>query len=62
MKLKLDENLGSIRVVSLLRLAGYQQSRNKIESLTATPYQIPYTATEETGFLATSAGGNEILS
>ena len=36
MKLKLDENLGSIRVVSLLRLAGHDMATVREQNLTST--------------------------
>ncbi|MEG4484002.1 DUF5615 family PIN-like protein [Microcoleus sp. D2_18a_B4] len=36
MKLKLDENLGSIRVVSLLRFAGHDVATVREQSLTST--------------------------
>ena len=36
MKLKLDENLGSIRVVSLLRLAGHDGATVREQNLTST--------------------------
>jgi predicted nuclease of predicted toxin-antitoxin system len=37
MKLKLDENLGSLRMVTRLRLAGYDVATVREQQLTATP-------------------------
>ncbi len=36
MKLKLDENLGSVRVVTLLRLAGHDVATVREQNLTGT--------------------------
>lgn len=40
MKLKLDENLGSIRVVSMLRLAGHDVATVREQNLSSTPDEL----------------------
>ena len=39
-KLKLDENLGSIRVVSMLRLAGHDVATVREQNLSSTPDEL----------------------